>query len=82
MNSTCFMLKNIRKLVFGSCSNPPKTEWARTGLTLRPAAQLLGFGLRTPRNSTRGFITAVQAVMLKYFLFKYNKQDLSCTADT
>ncbi|XP_033219974.1 inactive ubiquitin carboxyl-terminal hydrolase MINDY-4B isoform X2 [Belonocnema kinseyi] len=75
---TCMAL---RTLVFGSCASPPKVEWARTGLTLRPPSQSLGFGLRSPRNTTRGFITAVQAIMLKHFLFKCSKPD-KCTPDT
>ncbi|XP_046820237.1 inactive ubiquitin carboxyl-terminal hydrolase MINDY-4B isoform X4 [Vespa crabro] len=65
----------LRTLVFGSCACPPKAEWARTGLTLRPYGQNLAFGLRAPRNTTRGLITAVQAIMLKNFLFKCNVQD-------
>ncbi|EGI68163.1 UPF0526 protein C7orf67-like protein [Acromyrmex echinatior] len=70
---TCMAL---RKMVFGSCATPPKVEWARTGLTLRPYGQSLAFGLRTPRNTTRGLVTAVQAVMLKHFLFKCDRQDV------
>ncbi|RLU18592.1 hypothetical protein DMN91_008949 [Ooceraea biroi] len=70
---TCMAL---RTLVFGSCASPPKAEWARTGLTLRPYGQSLAFGLRAPRNTTRGLVTAVQAVMLKHFLFKCDRQDL------
>ncbi|XP_025991754.1 inactive ubiquitin carboxyl-terminal hydrolase MINDY-4B isoform X2 [Solenopsis invicta] len=69
---TCMAL---RTLVFGSCASPPKVEWARTGLTLRPYGQNLAFGLRTPKNTTRSLVTAVQAVMLKHFLFKCNRQD-------
>ncbi|CAK9819009.1 Probable ubiquitin carboxyl-terminal hydrolase MINDY-4 [Anthophora quadrimaculata] len=69
---TCMAL---RSLVFGSCASPPRPEWARTGFTLRPYGQSLAFGLRAPRNTTRGLVTAVQAVMLKHYLFKYNRQD-------
>nr|XP_012229936.1 PREDICTED: protein FAM188B2 isoform X2 [Linepithema humile] len=69
------LLQALRTLVFGSCATPPKIEWARTGLTLRPYGQSLAFGLRAPRNTTRGLVTAVQAVMLKHFLFKCNRQD-------
>ncbi|KAL0111895.1 hypothetical protein PUN28_013242 [Cardiocondyla obscurior] len=76
---TCMAL---RTLVFGSCASPPKVEWARTGLTLRPYGQNLAFGLRTPRNTTRGLVTAVQAVMLKHFLFKCDKQDLHVNPET
>lgn len=64
----------LRTLVFGSCATPPRPEWARTGFTLRPYGQSLAFGLRAPRNTTRALVTAVQAVMLKHFLFK-SKQD-------
>ncbi|XP_070156248.1 inactive ubiquitin carboxyl-terminal hydrolase MINDY-4B isoform X1 [Polyergus mexicanus] len=70
---TCMAL---RTLIFGSCASPPKIEWTRTGLTLRPYGQSLAFGLRTPRNTTRGLVTAVQAIMLKHFLFKCDRQDL------
>ncbi|XP_053997356.1 inactive ubiquitin carboxyl-terminal hydrolase MINDY-4B isoform X1 [Hylaeus anthracinus] len=69
---TCMTL---RGLVFGSAATPPKPEWARTGLTLRPYGQTLAFGLRSPRNTTRGLVTAVQAIMLKHFLFKCNRQE-------
>ncbi|KAH0946994.1 hypothetical protein HN011_007128 [Eciton burchellii] len=75
---TCMAL---RTLVFGSCASPPKAEWARTGLTLRPYGQSLAFGLRAARNTTRGLVTAVQAVMLKHFLFKCNRQDLRSSPD-
>ncbi|KAI4489501.1 hypothetical protein M0802_011036 [Mischocyttarus mexicanus] len=51
---TCMML---RTLIFGSCACPPRAEWARTGLTLRPYGQNLAFGLRSPRNTTRGLVT-------------------------
>ncbi|XP_015515037.2 inactive ubiquitin carboxyl-terminal hydrolase MINDY-4B [Neodiprion lecontei] len=63
----------LRQLVFGSCASPPRSEWTRTGLTLRPGGQSLAFGLRAARNSTRSLVTAVQAVMLKHFLFRTNK---------
>ncbi|XP_015185282.1 PREDICTED: protein FAM188B2 isoform X1 [Polistes dominula] len=75
---TCMML---RTLIFGSCACPPRAEWARTGLTLRPYGQNLAFGLRAPRNTTRGLITAVQAIMLKHFLFKCNTQDSRISSD-
>ncbi|XP_058797363.1 inactive ubiquitin carboxyl-terminal hydrolase MINDY-4B isoform X2 [Phymastichus coffea] len=71
----------LRALVFGSCASPPKAEWARTGLTLRPAGQGLGFGLRAPRNTTRGLVSAVQATMLKHFLFRLSKQEALCSPD-
>ncbi|XP_066597053.1 inactive ubiquitin carboxyl-terminal hydrolase MINDY-4B isoform X2 [Prorops nasuta] len=73
----------LRSLVFGNCTNPPRAEWSRTGLTLRPYGQSLAFGLRAARNTTRGMVTAVQAIMLKHFLFKIKKQEnTSCLPDT
>nr|XP_034194734.1 inactive ubiquitin carboxyl-terminal hydrolase MINDY-4B isoform X1 [Osmia lignaria] len=72
----------LRTLVFGSCASPPRPEWARTGLTLRPYGQNLAFGLRAPRNTTRGLVTAVQAIMLKQFLFKCNKQDARASPES
>ncbi|XP_015587923.1 inactive ubiquitin carboxyl-terminal hydrolase MINDY-4B isoform X4 [Cephus cinctus] len=75
------MCMALRMLVFGSCASPPRAEWARTGLTLRPPGQNMSFGLRAPRNSTRGLVTAVQAIMLKHFLFKSNRQDGALTPE-
>ncbi|XP_017878247.1 inactive ubiquitin carboxyl-terminal hydrolase MINDY-4B isoform X2 [Ceratina calcarata] len=76
---TCMLL---RTLVFGSAATPPRQEWSRTGFTLRPYGQSLAFGLRTPRNTTRGLVTAVQAIMLKHFLFKCNRQDTHATPES
>ncbi|CAL7939567.1 unnamed protein product [Xylocopa violacea] len=76
---TCMAL---RSLVFGNCATPPRPEWARTGFTLRPYGQSLAFGLRAPRNTTRGLVTAVQAIMLKHFLFKCNKEDTRTTPES
>lgn len=70
------LFQTLRTLVFGSCASPSKVEWTRTGLTLRPYGQSLAFGLRAPRNTTRGLVTAVQAIMLKHFLFRCDRQDL------
>ncbi|XP_015436345.1 PREDICTED: protein FAM188B2 [Dufourea novaeangliae] len=76
---TCMAL---RAVVYGSSASPPKPEWARTGLTLRPYGQSLAFGLRAPRNTTRGLVTAVQAIMLKHFLFKCNGKDVRANPDS
>ncbi|KAG7199210.1 hypothetical protein KM043_018081 [Ampulex compressa] len=75
---TCMAL---RTLLFGSCASPPRAEWTRTGLTLRPYGQTLAFGLRAPRNTTRSLITAVQAIMLKHFLFEWDKQEVRSTPE-
>ncbi|XP_068976530.1 inactive ubiquitin carboxyl-terminal hydrolase MINDY-4B isoform X3 [Bombus flavifrons] len=72
----------LRTLVFGSCASPPRPEWARTGFTLRPYGQSLAFGLRAPRNTTRGLVTVVQATMLKHFLFKCNRQDTHASPES
>ncbi|XP_076682183.1 inactive ubiquitin carboxyl-terminal hydrolase MINDY-4B isoform X2 [Andrena cerasifolii] len=77
--ATCMAL---RTLLFGSCASPPRPEWARTGLTLRPYGQNLAFGLRAPRNTTRGLVTAVQAIMLKHFLFKCNRQEVHTSPES
>ncbi|XP_076656094.1 inactive ubiquitin carboxyl-terminal hydrolase MINDY-4B isoform X2 [Halictus rubicundus] len=73
---------DLRALVYGSSASPPKPEWTRTGLTLRPYGQNLAFGLRAPRNTTRGLVTAVQAIMLKHFLFKCNRQDVRANPES
>ncbi|XP_033333724.2 inactive ubiquitin carboxyl-terminal hydrolase MINDY-4B isoform X1 [Megalopta genalis] len=72
----------LRAVVYGSSASPPKPEWARTGLTLRPYGQSLAFGLRATRNTTRGLVTAVQAIMLKHFLFRCNRQDVRANPES
>ncbi|XP_055377173.1 inactive ubiquitin carboxyl-terminal hydrolase MINDY-4B [Condylostylus longicornis] len=59
----------LRQLVFGTAAAPPRGEWTRTPFTFSTPNQDLAYGLVCPRNGTRGLLSAVQAFILKYFLF-------------
>lgn len=65
-----FMLQALRVIVFGGCATPPRGEWLRTGLVFRESEKDMAYGLRAPRNGTRGLLSALQAYILKYLLFE------------
>lgn len=67
-------------MVFGSSAAPPRGEWTRTGIIFPPSQQDLSFGLRCPRNSTRGLNSVLQAYIIKYFVFETRPRD-SCPID-
>lgn len=66
----------LRTVVFGTCATPSKGEWLRTGLVFREPGKDLSYGLKAPRNGTRGLLSAVQAYVIKYLLF-----DDNCSSD-
>ncbi|XP_065214748.1 inactive ubiquitin carboxyl-terminal hydrolase MINDY-4B-like isoform X2 [Planococcus citri] len=70
----------LRVLVFGGCATPPRGEWLRTGLVFRESEKDLAYGLRAPRNGTRGLLSALQAYILKYLLFE-RKNERKLSAD-
>ncbi|PSN30665.1 hypothetical protein C0J52_26881 [Blattella germanica] len=53
----------------------PKGEWLRTGLVFRDSDQELGYGLKAPRNGTRGLLSVVQAHIVKHLLFEKRGKD-------
>ncbi|GBP79478.1 Inactive ubiquitin carboxyl-terminal hydrolase MINDY-4B [Eumeta japonica] len=59
----------LRMVAFGSASCPPRGEWLRTPIAMRPAEQPLGFGLLAPRNGARSLLSALQAHVIKWLLF-------------
>lgn len=62
----------LRKVIFGSAAAPPRGEWTRTSITfvgVTAAKEELAFGLRSPRNATRGLQSVLQAFVLKHLLF-------------
>lgn len=38
---------------FGTASGPPRGEWVRTPIVMRPPDQPLSYGLAAPRNGAR-----------------------------
>ncbi|CAH1643121.1 unnamed protein product [Spodoptera littoralis] len=59
----------LRVTCFSSTSCPPRGEWIRTPLVMRPPDQPLGYGLAAPRNGARSLLSALQAHVIKWLLF-------------
>ncbi|XP_008468037.1 uncharacterized protein LOC103505482 [Diaphorina citri] len=49
----------LRTVIFGSSISPIRGEWARTGFVFRDPESDLAYGLKGPRNGTRGLLTVV-----------------------
>ncbi|CAB3221156.1 unnamed protein product [Arctia plantaginis] len=63
------LASDLRITCFSSASCPPRGEWIRTPLVMRPPDQPLGYGLAAPRNGARSLLSALQAHMIKWLLF-------------
>ncbi|GAB0098483.1 Ubiquitin carboxyl-terminal hydrolase MINDY [Sergentomyia squamirostris] len=72
---------DLRQSVFGSAAAPPRGEWTRTGLIFGQPSQELPYGLRCPRNATRGLQSVLQAFIIKYFLFDSRAMEKSLPLD-
>ncbi|XP_055305544.1 inactive ubiquitin carboxyl-terminal hydrolase MINDY-4B [Sitodiplosis mosellana] len=59
----------LRKSVFGSASAPPRGEWTRTPLCFCSYKEEHPYGLRSPKNASRGLQSVLQAYIMKHFLF-------------
>ncbi|XP_049887815.1 inactive ubiquitin carboxyl-terminal hydrolase MINDY-4B isoform X3 [Pectinophora gossypiella] len=59
----------LRLTIFGTASCPPRGEWVRSPLVMRPADQPLGYGLAAPRNGCRSLLAGLQAHIIKWLLF-------------
>ncbi|XP_037935878.1 inactive ubiquitin carboxyl-terminal hydrolase MINDY-4B [Teleopsis dalmanni] len=70
----------LRQLVFGTSAVPMRAEWTQTPFIYGAPKEELPYGLRSPRNATRGLLSVVQAFALKYFLFS-RKARSSCNTD-
>lgn len=46
-----------------------RAEWTQTPFTFGAPKEELSYGLRSPRNATRGLLSVVQGFILKYLLF-------------
>ncbi|KAG8311340.1 DUF4205 [Homalodisca vitripennis] len=60
----------LRTIVFGTAVAPPRGEWLRTGIVFREPDKELAYGLKAPRNGTRGLLSALQAEIIKILLFE------------
>ncbi|KAJ6633372.1 Inactive ubiquitin carboxyl-terminal hydrolase MINDY-4B [Pseudolycoriella hygida] len=65
----------LRKVVFGSAAAPPRGEWTRTPIMFGLPREELPFGLRSPRNATRGMQSVLQAYIMKNFIFDQRPKD-------
>ncbi|KPI99133.1 Protein FAM188B [Papilio xuthus] len=59
----------LRVTIFGTAACPPRGEWIRSPLIMRPPDQAFAYGLIGQRNSTRALLTGLQAYILKWILF-------------
>lgn len=64
-------------IVFGSASAPPRGEWTRTGIAYGHHSAEYPFGLRCPKNATRGLQSVIQAFIIKYFIFDNRPKEKS-----
>lgn len=69
-----YTFQDLRVTCFSSASCPPRGEWIRTPLVMRPPDQSLGYGLAAPRNGARSLLSAIQAHMIKWLLFDSRPQ--------
>jgi hypothetical protein len=69
-----FLNKGLRQVVFGNAGTPPRGEWMRTGFMFDKDNP---FGLRCPRNATRGLQSVVQAYIIKHLIFDNRPKDKS-----
>lgn len=52
-------------------------EWTRTGITYGHHSAEYPFGLRCPKNATRGLQSVIQAFIIKYFIFDNRPKEKS-----
>ncbi|KAH8372436.1 hypothetical protein KR093_011591 [Drosophila rubida] len=77
---TSELATELRKLVFGTAAIPMRAEWLQTAFVFgAPPKEELAYGLRCPRNATRGLLSVVQGFILKYLLFSRKSTRNNCT---
>lgn len=52
-------------------------EWTRTGITYGHHSAEYPFGIRCPKNATRGLQSVIQAFIIKYFIFDNRPKEKS-----
>ncbi|EDW19268.1 inactive ubiquitin carboxyl-terminal hydrolase MINDY-4B [Drosophila mojavensis] len=79
---TSELATELRKLVFGTAGIPMRAEWLQTSFVFGAAGKdELAYGLRSPRNATRGMLSVVQGFILKYLLFARKPSRAAATAN-
>lgn len=68
-NICIFDFQELRQLVFGTAAIPMRAEWTQTPFLFGTPKEELAYGLRSPRNATRGLLSVVQGYILKHMLF-------------
>ncbi|XP_023304601.2 inactive ubiquitin carboxyl-terminal hydrolase MINDY-4B [Lucilia cuprina] len=71
----------LRQLVFGTSAIPMRAEWTHTPFTFASAKEEFAYGLRSPRNATRGLLSVVQGFILKHLLFGRKSSRSAAMAD-
>ncbi|RZF39071.1 hypothetical protein LSTR_LSTR006608, partial [Laodelphax striatellus] len=64
------MACELRQVVFGTAVAPPRGEWLRTSILFNTPEKENAFGLKTPKNGTRGLVAVLQAFVIKQLLFE------------
>ncbi|CAK1600365.1 unnamed protein product [Parnassius mnemosyne] len=59
----------LRVTTFGTSTCPPRGEWIKSPLIMRPPDQPLSYGLTAPRNGARSLLSGLQAHIIKWLLF-------------
>ncbi|XP_030373178.1 inactive ubiquitin carboxyl-terminal hydrolase MINDY-4B [Scaptodrosophila lebanonensis] len=78
---TTELATDLRNLVFGTSAIPMRAEWLQTSFVFGTAKEELAYGLRSPRNATRGLLSVVQGFVLKYLLFARKSSRAASLAD-
>ncbi|XP_031626051.1 inactive ubiquitin carboxyl-terminal hydrolase MINDY-4B [Contarinia nasturtii] len=65
----------LRKCVFGSSAAPPRGEWTRTPILFGSYKEEHPYGLRSPKNASRGLQSVLQAYIMKHFLFSVRPRE-------
>lgn len=56
-------------MVFGSSAIPLRAEWTQTPFSFGSVKDEFSYGLKSPRNATRGLLSVVQGFILKHLIF-------------
>ncbi|XP_061393161.1 inactive ubiquitin carboxyl-terminal hydrolase MINDY-4B [Musca vetustissima] len=71
----------LRQLVFGTSAIPMRAEWTQTPFTFGSPKEEYAYGLRSPRNATRGLLSVVQGFVVKNLLFGRKTTRAAAMAD-
>ncbi|BFF97593.1 inactive ubiquitin carboxyl-terminal hydrolase MINDY-4B [Drosophila madeirensis] len=78
---TSELATDLRNLIFGTAAIPMRAEWLQTSFVFGAPKEELAYGLRSPRNATRGLLSVVQGFVLKYLLFARKTSRVAALTD-